>query len=506
MLFSFSRFPCWAAAFLAVFGAAAAFAADQPQWGEPYTRNMISQETNLPVSFDPTTGDRILWSASMGGGSYSSPIVAKGKVFVGSNNSDPRDPRHKGDRGVMLCLNETDGSLCWQLVVPRIGGDDYLDWPRIGLCSEPTIEGNRIYTVTNRAEVVCLDIDGLANGNDGPYQDEGRHMTAVTAGASDQPSMETGPLDADIVWLFDMRTGIGMYPHDSPHVSILVDGACLYLNTCNAVDNTHIKLRSPEAPCLIALDKNTGRLVAKENEGIGQRIFHSTWAPPSLGEVNGQRLIFFGGPDGVCYAFKALPAKLPETVQDFECVWRFDCDPTAPKEDIHSYSKNMHEGPSEIQGMPVFYRNRVYVAAGGDIWWGKVQAWLKCIDATQTGDVTKTAEIWSYPFKSCCFSTPAIWNGLVFLTDYEGFVHCVDAETGQPYWTHDMGKSIWGSALVADGRVYVGARNGAFSVFAADKARNILFTTKCDEEISATCTAANGVLYVPTLTRLYAIK
>jgi outer membrane protein assembly factor BamB len=478
-----------------------AYAGDQPQWAERLTRNMVSAEKGLPAAFDAKTGDHVLWTASLGGGSYSSPIVAGGNVYVGTNNADPRDPRHKGDRAVMLCLNEKDGSLNWQLVVPHIGGDDYLDWPGVGICSEPTIEGDRIYTVTNRDEVVCLDVNGLANGNDGPYTDEGRHMAPA-----DQPAMEPGPLDADIVWLFDLREKIGMYPHDAPHVSILLDGDYLYLNTCNGVDNTHAVVRSPDAPCLIALDKKTGRLLAKEGEGMGQRIFHSTWSSPSLGEVNGQRLIFFGGPDGVCYAFKALPPNAPEAVQTLECVWRFDCDPTAPKEDIHRYLKNIKESPSEILGMPVFYKNRIYVTVGGDIWWGKRQAWLKCIDATKAGDVTKTAEIWSYPLERHASATPAIVNGLVFVTDDAGNVHCVDAESGAACWTHAMGKSIWGSTLAADGKIYVGAHNGAFAIFAADKVKNLLFSTQFDDEINATPTVANGVLYIPTLSHLYAIK
>ena len=232
-------------------------AACQPQWRERYSRNMVSSEKGLPSTFDLKTGDHILWSASLGGGPYGAPIIASGKVFIGSNNSEPRDPRHKGNRGVMLCLNEKDGSLCWQLVVPRTGGDDYLDWPDVGLCSAPTVEGDRGYTVTNRSEVVCLDLDGLADGNEEPYRDEARHMTPA-----DQAAMELGPTDADIVWMFDMRTGVGMYPHDSPRVSVLLDGDYLYLNSCNGVDNTHVKVRSPDAPSLIALDKKTGGLLA----------------------------------------------------------------------------------------------------------------------------------------------------------------------------------------------------------------------------------------------------
>ncbi|OQC08965.1 MAG: outer membrane biogenesis protein BamB [Candidatus Hydrogenedentes bacterium ADurb.Bin101] len=477
------------------------FGEDQPQWGERHSRNMVSQETGLPIRFNLETGEGILWSVALGGGSYGSPIVAQGRVFIGTNNSEPLDERHHGDRGVLLCLDARDGSLVWQLVVPRIGGDDFLDWPGVGICSEPTVEGDRIYTVTTRSEVVCLDLHGLENGNDGPYLDEGRHSVPM-----DSPAIATVPPDADILWRFDLRSEIGQYPHDSPHMSILLDGECLYLNTGNGVDNTHKKIGNPEAPSCIALDKKTGRLLAEENEGIGPRTFHESWSSPSLGEVNGRRLLFFGGPDGICYAFKTLVTPFSEQVISFDCVWRFDCDPEAPKENIHDYVGNTRESPSEIMGMPVFYKNRVYVVAGGDIWWGKRRSWLKCIDATLKGDITRTGELWSYdiPRQSC--ATPAILNGLVFVTDDAGCVHCVDAETGEAYWVHKVGRSIWSSALGADHCIYVGARNGDFAILAATKQKQVLFSTRFPDAIHGTPTAANGVLYVSTLSRLYAIK
>ena len=157
---------------------------------------------------------------------------------------------------------------------------------------------------------------------------------------------------------------VGQYPHDSPHMSILLDGDCLYLNTGNGVDNTHRKVGNPKAPSCIALYKNSGRLLARDNEGIGPRTFHESWSSPSLGVIEDRRLLFFGGPDGFCYAFKALSPPFDEKVSLFECEWRFDCDPEAPKEAIHDYVGNSKEGRSEIMGMPVVYKNRVYVVAG----------------------------------------------------------------------------------------------------------------------------------------------
>ena len=478
-----------------------AWAEDRPQWGERHSRNMVSGETGLPDSFNPETGEHVKWSVSLGGNAYGTPVVARGKVLIGANNIEPRDPRHQDDRGVLLCLDEADDSLDWQLVVPRIADDKYKDWPMIAMSSPPTVEGDRVYTVTNRFELVCLDLNGLANGNDGTYQDEGRHMAPA-----DEAAMEPGAMDADILRILDMIADVGMYPHDASHVSVLLDGPYLYLNTGNGVDNTHAVIRRPDAPSLIVVDKATGRLVAKDGEGIGPRIFHATWSSPSMGEIVGRKLVFFGGADGVCYAFEALAPPVPESVQTLKRVWRFDCDPEAPKENVHEYLKNRHEGPSILAGMPVFHKNRIYITGGGDIWWGKEEAWIKCIDATQSGDITKAGELWSAPLGEHACATPAIANGLVFAGDCAGVLHCLDAETGASYWTHELDKEIWGSALVADGKVYVGSLGGDFHVFAAEKEKRELAGIQLGAPISSTPVAANGTLYVSTLERLYAIR
>ena len=324
---------------------------------------------------------------------------------------------------------------------------------------------------------------------------------------ADEPPLEVTAIDADIVWLVDLPSQAGMYPHDGAHSSILLDGPYLYLNTCNGVDNTHKVIRKPDAPSLIVLDKATGRLVAQDGEHIGPKIFHSTWSSPGMGEVNGGKLVFFGGGDGVCYAFEALrPSETPAPVETLKRVWRFDCDPAAPKENIHQYLNNSSEGPSVIDGMPVFYKNRVYVTAGGDIWWGMKKAWLKCIDAAQSGDITSSGELWSYPLEEHSCSTPSIVDGLVFVADCAGKLHCVDAETGQPYWTHEFRQDIWGSTLVADGKVYAGSRGRDFCVLAAAKDKRVLASVQFDDAIASTPVAANGVLYVSTLKHLYALK
>lgn len=474
--------------------------ADRPQWGERHTRNMVSDETGLPESFDPKTGKNIKWSAALGTECYSTPVVAGGRVLIGTNNNEPRDPRYQGDRGVMMCFREADGSLAWQLVVPKLEGDIFLDWPNAGMCSPATVEGDRVYTVTNRDEAVCLDLAGMANGNDGPYRDEGRH--AVPSG---EPAVKPGPTDADILWLFDLRSGAGVRPHDSAHSSILLDGPFLYLNTSNGLKSKHDGVEKPDAPSLIVLEKATGRYLAQDGQRIGPRIFHSTWSSPALAEIDGRRLILFCGGDGVCYAFEALKSA-GTTEGSLNRVWRFDCDPTGPKEDVHRFIRNRRESPSNIKSMPVFHKGRVYVTVGGDIWWGKHQSWLKCIDAAKTGDITHTGQLWSYDLGRHCCSTPSIRDGLVYVADCDGKVHCVDADTGRPYWVHDAGGEIWASTLVADGKVYIGTRRGDFWVLAAGKEKRVLSSIRLDSAVHGSPVAANGTLYVATMTRLYAIR
>ncbi|MBT3379030.1 MAG: PQQ-binding-like beta-propeller repeat protein [Lentisphaerae bacterium] len=475
-------------------------AGDAPMWGQWPTRNMVSDEVGLPDTVDVANGDNVKWTVPLGTKTYASPIIAGSRIYIGTNNGRPRAPEHQGDRGILLCLNETDGSLRWQLAVPKLPGDKYLDWPQVGICSPPTVEGNRVYVVSNRGEILCLDTAGLANGNDGPFDQE-----AVHAAPEGKQPVALSKQDADIVWLFDMQRDAGTYCHDSAHSSILIDGRYLYLNTGTGVDNTHRKIRRPDAPCLIVLDKLTGRLVAREQEGLGSVTFHCTWSSPAIGDVGGNRLLFYGGPDGVCYAFNTLPRALSEgAVQALEKVWRFDCDPTAPKSDVHTFIGNRQEGPTTIYGMPVFQEGAVYVAAGGDMWWGKRQSWLKRIDAGGSGDVTGSAETWSYPISGHISATPAVHKGLVYVADCNRTLHCVDAQTGKAVWTHKTQGPVWGSVLVADGKLYLGTRGKQFLILAADREKEVLSSTVLDGPVSGTAAAANGTVYVTTMRTLYA--
>ena len=239
-----------------------------------------------------------------------------------------------------------------------------------------------------------------------------------------------------------------------------------------------------------------------------------------MATVNGRPLVFFAAGNGIVYAFEPLPNGVTGDNQATQHsntpslhppvflgkVWQFDFDPAAPKTNVHRYNSNRHESPSDFFGMPVFHNNRLYVAGGGDIWWGKNEAWLKCIDATRTGDITTNGLVWSYALQKHVMSTPAVYHGLVFIADCGHILHCVDANTGKPYWTHELQGEAWASPLAADGKVYLGTRSGSFYIFAASKEKKVFSTIDLGRPISSTTVAANGVLYLATMTHLYAVR
>jgi outer membrane protein assembly factor BamB len=519
-------------------------AVDQPQWGQAWSRNLVSDERGLPDSFDPQTGRNIQWAAELGTETHSTPIVAGGRVYLGTNNGHPRDPAQQGDRGVLMCFDEKTGRFLWQLVFPKRNEDIYFDWPNSGISSPVTVEDDRVYFVNNRGVVLCLKV-GPAGGKSGERPSSGAAMSASRKALEPSNALrearsaapedgrtpappEAGLLEPQVVWEFDLTSGAGIWSHDAAHSSILIHGDHLYLNSGTGVDNTHKCIRTPDAPSLVVLEKRTGRFVACDGEHIAPRIFHSTWSPPSLAEVNGKPLVFFAAGDGVVYAFETVRNVVVEHRNNgvmannyspqqsgtsilrppasLRRVWQFDFDPSSPKTNVHRYNSNRRESPSNFFGMPVFDDNRIYVAGGGDIWWGKNEAWLKCIDATRTGDVTANGLVWSYPLQKHVMSTPAIWRGLAFIADCGRKFHCVDAQTGTPYWTHEIKGEAWASPLAADGKVYLGTRSGSFYVFAASKVKQVMSTIELGRPVSATAVAANGVLYVATMTHLYAVK
>ncbi len=452
-------------------------AEDTAMWGFTPSRNLVSDETDLPEKWDPKSGENIKWKAELGSQSYAGPVIIGGKVFVGTNNQGLRNPKLTGDRGVIMAFNETDGSFLWQSTHTKLPAGRVNDWPQQGICSTPFIEGNRLYYISNRCEVVCIDTEGFKDGeNDGPFTSE----------------TDATEIDGDIIWKYDMMEELDVFPHNLATCSPVGAGDLLFVITSNGVDEGHIHIPSPFAPSFIAVNKDTGKLVW-ESDLPGENILHGQWSNPAYAEINGAPQVILPGGDGWVYSLEPETGKL---------IWKFDCN---PKDSV--WELGGRGTRNAIISTPVIHNNRVYVGVGQDPEHGEGVGHLWAIDATGSGDVTATAAVWHFGDENYnrTISTVAIHEGLLYAADLSGFVYCLNADTGERYWTHDTFAAIWGSPFVADGKVYIGDEDGEVTVFKAAKQKEIIYNVNMGSAVYTTPLAKNKVLYIVSRNTLFAI-
>jgi len=525
---------------------------------------MVSAETGLPESFLPgekdpqgsgilmQTTQNVRWAARTGGMTCSTPAVAGGKVFLGTM---------RDDQGALLCLDEATGKPLWQWVAPvrddvpqTLDGRrcEFARFPRqLGVCSSPAVDGDRLYFVSHRLEVLCLTTRGKpktaapakAVKHAPPPAEKSDAAPSKTApkGKSDAPPAPKvpwpeGPGEADAVWSFDMWA-YGIRPSDACDCSPVFDENFVYVCTANGVDrqaeankqDEFRKVPAPDAPNVMVLEKKTGGLVAVDDVRFPERMLHGQWSSLALGKVGDKTLLFFGGGDGRCYALEAPPAsaapvKTGEKPLILKKVWSVDCNPPEYQvfgdvplmthyclgdrrrsDALNKVQDGSFAGMSEIIATPVFYKNRVYVAIGRDPEHGRGRGALWCIDAAKTGDITQTGKVWLYQGLDRSLSTVSIAGGLVYCADVAGRLHCLDAETGKLFWVHETNSKVWGSTLVADGKVYMPTDKGLV-VLAAGKELNPIGKVNVGAPVWASPVAANGTLFVTSKNYLWAVQ
>ncbi|MEM7262926.1 MAG: PQQ-binding-like beta-propeller repeat protein, partial [Planctomycetota bacterium] len=408
-----------------------------------------------------------------------SPVVAGGRVFVGTGNEHPRDSLVLGRVGVLMAFRASDGQFLWQDVGESArGGIDGFLLPLTS--STPYVEGEKLYYVTAECQLRCLDVDGFHDGtNDGVVQDEVNKAIG----------------DADIIWELDIVSSLGVFPHEAPNCSVLSIGDLLLVCTSNGVDEAHTNIPAPRAPSFIAVHKDTGK-VEWQVTGPSEKVLHGQWSSPSAAIVNGRTLVFFGGGDGILYALDAKTGRE---------VWRFDGN---PKDAIWRSSGDIQGKTfrNNIIACPVVHRGRVYLTMGQDPNHGSGKGAIYAIDPGGRGDVTTSRRIWSYTDMSRAMATPVIQDDLLYVADNDGVVHALDLKTGERVWAHDLYAGVWASILLADGKLFVGDEDGVVTVFRPGRKLEILAKSEVEAPIYSAPAVVDGRLYLASANRLFAIS
>jgi len=451
---------------------------DWPMWGGSPDRNMVSDATGLPTVWDVKSGKNIKWVAALGSQSYGNPVVANGVVLVGTNNELLRDAKQGGDRGVIMAFRETTGEFMWQATFEKLSSGRANDWPFQGIASSPLVLDGVAYFMSNRGVVVAADVQGFHdNENDGPFKEE----------------KLTGKTDIDVIWQFDTMESVGNFPHNLANSSPVAFENLIYVSTGNGQDESHVNIPSPKAPSIIAIDRVTGELVW-EDGSPGDKILHGQWSTPAVGTIGGVVQVVHGQGDGWVRGYEAKSGKK---------LWEFD---TNPPGSVWPKTRN------EVIATPVIYENAVYIANGQDPEHGEGVGHLYAIDATKRGDITKSGQIWHYDGATDkeairrSISTAAIKDGIVYYPDFSGFLHAVDQKTGRQIWKHDMFAAMWSSALIADGKVYLGDEDGDVVVMQHGREKKVLQTNEMGSSVYSTVITANGTMFIMTRNELYAIQ
>jgi outer membrane protein assembly factor BamB/HEAT repeat protein len=421
----------------------------------PQPETMEGETANPPVDWDTTTGRNIVWSIELGYDTFGRPVVVGDTVYLGTNNARPMNPAYREESGVLMAFRATDGKFLWQDVTPRVerGLREFL---LPSTTSAPYVEGNRLYYVTAECQLRCLDTQ-----------------------------------DADVVWELDMCARLGVFPHEATNSEVLPMGDLLMVSTSNGQNEGHLRVPSPRAPSLIAVDKHSGDVVWRAI-GAGGQVLHGQWSSPVAANVNGRMQVLFGGGDGWLRAYDATSGHE---------VWRFDGNP----KDARWLPRPRVLSRSSIIASPVFADGRVFVAMGQSPGHGNGPSLIHAISPNGQGDVTKSRLLWTSRDVGRVVGTPIVKDGLLYLGDLGGTIHCLDAATGTHVWKHETHEAIWGSLLLAGDRLYVGNIEGRMTVLRAGRRKELLATIEMDAPLYSRPAVVGDALYLATANRLYRI-
>lgn len=512
---------------------------------------------SLPTTFDPGrrdpqtdeitgTSSNVRWAVRIGSPTYSTPVIVNGKVLIGTLNNARYDDRRDRGRSVLLCFDDRSGKFLWQLALPKDYRIPYFDSFCVGISSNPTVIGNRAFLATGRGEILCIDLNGMGDGNDGPFRDEaGFYMF----NDDERKPFELNDKDADIVWRYDVFRELKSKPHDTNNCEIVfyseqgnsvygpkprsISGGLLIVNTANSPDYSHENIPNPEAPSLIIMDAESGRPLARDDFDIGCDISHGQWSSPAFAKVrnedgNLRNMIFYGGGNGCLYAVEA-PAgeklfkrynehlktgkrKPGEELPRLKTTWKFQGDPRGQpgsKEPIPPFVTAMGSPSYTCLPPPAFDNlqdaERIFMVFGHDAWNGAkpLRSWLACIDA-KTGN---QKVFWGTDnIEGGAVAPPTIDEGFVYLADRKGRFYCFDGKSGKEIWKVQLKGDIWAKPLVADGKIYVGTDRRMFYTLRKGTKPEILSAILMPDRIFAPAAAHGNTLYVVGEGFLYAVE
>ena len=245
--------------------------------------------------------------------SYGGPVLFDDrKVYVGTNNEAERNPaidRRPRERDgvrtpppVSSCGRRRHAEADLPGRVQRLAAPG-------GLRGARTIEGDRLWYVSNRAEIIAADVDGFRDGeNDGPY-------TSTRSTSSE--------IDEDVIWKVrhDRRSRRLPAQPGRRAARWLVGGQAVHRHRQRRRRGTHQHPFARRARASSPFDKNTGEAgLWTSDASRGRASSTASWSNPAYAEVDRRSRLRWSSPAVTAGSIRSTP-------NSGELLWKFDMQP-----------------------------------------------------------------------------------------------------------------------------------------------------------------------------------
>lgn len=419
-------------------------------------------------------------------------LIATGLIAapaVAADWTDWRGPKrdgHSPETGLPESWSPSGEKLLWKAPYPGR--------------STPVIRGNRLYALNSAGEaetrqerIVCLDANtgeeiweyrynvfhsdapprriawsapviDPETGNVYTYGVAGM-MTALTA-------------EGKLLWQRSLAEEFNtISTHGGRTVSPVIEGDLVIASGVTAIWGEH----APPRHRFFAFDKLTGECVWMS--APGERPFDTTYSTPIAAEINGIRLLIAGSGDGSVVALKPLTG---------EKVWR--------------YAMSKRGINTEV----VVHENLAIVSHGEENLDTSEMGLLAAVDASLTGEMKPSDEVWAVKGFLGGYSSPVIHQGVIYQIDNGSNLYAFEIASGNKLWVENLGTIQRASPVFADGKIYVGNENGDFFILKPSREgceildKDRLGGPDAPERITASAAISNGRVYVVTDSAMYA--
>ncbi|MDF1842836.1 MAG: PQQ-binding-like beta-propeller repeat protein [Rubripirellula sp.] len=389
----------------------------QSNWPEYRGPNGDGQapDANLPVAIDEAV---VKWQTPIHGKGWSSPVVWGDQIWLTTATKD-------GTKMYAICVDRQSGKVIHDLLLLENAEPAFCHPLNSYATPTPIVETGRVYIHFGSYLTTCLDSQS-----------------------------------GEVLW---KRLDLECDHHRGPASSPILHDGKLFV----AYDGFDVQY-------VVALDKNTGETVWKQNRNI------------EYGTDNGDRMKAYctahvidvdGKPQLICPSAAATVAYNPA---DGKTLW-----------------KVYHQGMN-ASARPLYGQGLVFITNG--------MGSMVAVKPTGSGDVTATHIAWSDQKGVAKKSSQLLIDGLFYMTSDDGIVTCREPETGEIVWQKRAKGDYAASPIYADGRIYLFSMDGDITTLEPGRKYKRLAETKLGDGFMASPAIVNDQMILRSKSTLYSIE